>query len=297
MFKNLRKRINTVLPDIETIYTSTTSSTRNTLGALTRTAVTNDSVKSKLTPWSRSSAINFDAGCALLERNEKVWEELHAANEANAKKAANCDRVIETITDNINKSAIDLSDINVSLEAIPNLITTIGNCSTIMHELNAKCVDVEKQLFELEDLMEVLQLQEKQLDSKFEMAMFKERKLANLERVRQSLAVKHEDTVKETEKQMRALQLERQSVFQNAFESDLNYYKEVGKIPSKFLERYNYFDWILIEHIASLICRNWAQAARTVVDTWGNRTWQWIGEEWTERIFGGCLKTLRFHRL
>lgn len=234
MFKNLRKRINTVLPDIENIYTSTTASTRNTLGALTRASVSNEGIKSKLSAWSRSSAINFDAGCALLERNEKVWEELHTTNEANAKKAANCDQLIATITENINKSAIDLSDINVSLEAIPNLIATIGNCSTIMHEINAKCVDVEKQLFELEDLMEVLQLQEKQLDSKFEMAMFKERKLANLGRVRQSLAVKHEDTVKESEKQLRALQLERQSVFQNAFESDLNYYKEVGQIPSKF---------------------------------------------------------------
>lgn len=235
MFKNLRKRINTVLPDIENIYTSTSSSTRNTLGALTRTSAPNDRIKPKLSPWSRSAAINFDAGCALLERNEKVWEELHAANEINAKKAENCDQLIANITDNINKSAIDLSDINVSLEAVPNLITTIGNCSTIMHEINAKCMDVEKQLFELEDLMEVLQLQEKQLDSKFEMAMFKERKLASLERVRQRLAVKHEDTVKESEKQMRALQVERQSVFQNAFESDLNYYKEVGKIPSKFL--------------------------------------------------------------
>lgn len=233
MFKNIRKRINTVLPDIENIYTSTASSTRNTFEALTRTSVPNDNVKSKLTTWSRSSAINFDAGCALLERNEKVWEELHMTNEANAKKAENCDQLISTITNNINKSAIDLSDINVSLEAIPNLITTIGKCSTIMHEINAKCADVEKQLFELEDLMEVLQLQEKQLDSKFDMAMFKERKLANLEKVRQNLAVKHADTVKASEKQMRALQLERQSVFQNAFESDLNYYKEVGKIPSK----------------------------------------------------------------
>lgn len=160
---------------------------------------------------------------------------MHATNEVNARKAELCDQLIATITDNINKSAIDLSDINVSLEAIPNLITTIGNCSATMHDINAKCADVERQMFELEDLMEVLQMQETQLDSKFDMAMFKERKLANLEMVRQSLAVKHESTIKKSEKQMRSLQLERQSVFQNAFESDLNYYKEVGKIPSKFL--------------------------------------------------------------
>lgn len=32
---------------------------------------------------------------------------------------------------------------------------------------------------------------------------------------------------------MRLLQQERQAVFQDAFQSDLKYYKEVGKIPSK----------------------------------------------------------------
>lgn len=56
----------------------------------------------------------------------------------------------------------------------------------------------------------------------------------NLEKVRQSLASKHAETVRESEKQMRLLQQERQAVFQDAFQSDLKYYKEVGKIPSKY---------------------------------------------------------------
>lgn len=57
---------------------------------------------------------------------------------------------------------------------------------------------------------------------------------ANLEKVRQSLASKHAETVKESEKRMRILQQERQAVFQDAFQNDLKYYKEVGKIPSMF---------------------------------------------------------------
>lgn len=56
---------------------------------------------------------------------------------------------------------------------------------------------------------------------------------ANLEKVRQSLASKHADTVRESEKKMRLLQQERQAVFQDAFQNDLKYFKEVGKIPSK----------------------------------------------------------------
>lgn len=55
----------------------------------------------------------------------------------------------------------------------------------------------------------------------------------NLEKVRQSLAFKHAETVRESERQMRMMQQERQAVFQDAFQQDMEYYKEVGKIPSK----------------------------------------------------------------
>lgn len=48
------------------------------------------------------------------------------------------------------------------------------------------------------------------------------------------MASKHAETVKESEKRMRIIQQERQAVFQDAFQNDLKYFKEVGKIPSKF---------------------------------------------------------------
>lgn len=190
MFQNLRKKVNAVLPDIENMYLSGTNispsasmsspnKVLNHLGLLMPSTSTSEYSKCTSTQWQHSDAINFNAGCKMLERNEKIWEELHVANESNAKKAETCDTMISTLTDSIQKRCIDLSDINVSLEIIPNIVQTIENCSTIMIEINDKCTQVENQLFELEDLMEVLELQEKQLDSKFEMAMFKERKLGS----------------------------------------------------------------------------------------------------------------------
>lgn len=190
MFQNLRKKVNAVLPDIENMYlssaniaqsTSSPNKVLNHLGLLmpssSSSSISNDHTKIPSTQWQNSDAINFSAGCELLDQNEKIWEELHSANESNAKKAEQCDEIISNLTETIKKRCIDLSDINVSLEIIPNIVQTIENCSTIMIEINDKCTQVENQLFELEDLMELLQLQEKQLDSKFEMAMFKERKL------------------------------------------------------------------------------------------------------------------------
>lgn len=208
MFQSLRKKVNSVLPDIENIYLSNANSTQSSSKSSPTTSVRNhfglaipkvsssslslslsspspsssspsSSELSKVlkSQWPNSLRINFNAGCTLLEQNEKLWEDLHATNEINAKKAEECDVIIAKLNDSINKRCIDLSDINVSLDLIPNILQTLDNCSTAIMDINEKCIDVEKELFELEDLMEVLQLQEKQLDSKFEMAMFKERKL------------------------------------------------------------------------------------------------------------------------
>lgn len=48
------------------------------------------------------------------------------------------------------------------------------------------------------------------------------------------MAVKHAETIKENEQKVRVIQLERQAAFEDAFKSDLDYYKQVGKVPSKF---------------------------------------------------------------
>lgn len=190
MFQNLRKKVNSVLPDIENMYlsssniatpsTSSPNKVLNQLGLLVSTQINSDHTKLLSTQWPHSDTINFNAGCKMLEHNEKHWEEIHAANESNAQKAELCDAMISKLNESIKKRCIDLNDINVSLEIIPNIVQTIENCSSIMIEINEKCTDVENQLFELEDLMEVLELQEKQLDRKFEMAMFKERKLGSI---------------------------------------------------------------------------------------------------------------------
>lgn len=185
MFQNLRKKVNAVLPDIENIYLTSTSPSvssphrvLNHLGLLIPSPSSTLNEQSKLsTEWPNSSAVNFDAGCKLLERNEQIWEELHSNNESNAKKAETCDRLISKLSNSIQRRCVDLSDICVSLEIVPNVVKTLERCSATIIDINEKCTEVENQLYELEDLIEVLELQEKQLNSKFEMALFKERKL------------------------------------------------------------------------------------------------------------------------
>lgn len=192
MFQNLRKKVNSVLPDIENIYISSANGLSNSSSPTTiknnfSLSISNDVSPVQRSHWPNTTLINFNAGRHLLEQNERLWEELHAANELNAKKAEKCDSTIAHLNESIVKRCIDLSDINVSLDMIPNILQTLENCSASIINVNDKCTEVERQLFELEDLMGVLQLQERKLDKKFEMAMYKEHKLGTVNEIAEFL--------------------------------------------------------------------------------------------------------------
>lgn len=179
MFKNLRKRINSVLPDIESLYIS--SAAPSTSAYPIESSIPSDQLRSKSAPWLHTTRVNFDAGCTLLEYNEKDWREIHAKNETNAVKADLCDKFILNVLKNIETSARNMNEMELLLDNTQYLIQTINECSAVVLKINEECSEVERSLFELEDLFEVLQLQERQLDSKFEMAMYKEQKLGALE--------------------------------------------------------------------------------------------------------------------
>lgn len=64
----------------------------------------------------------------------------------------------------------------------------------LLHPLNTGSLeeafeDVEAALYRLEDLNETLELQNKQLDHRFQLALYKEKKLAELDSVRGDLSL------------------------------------------------------------------------------------------------------------
>lgn len=57
---------------------------------------------------------------------------------------------------------------------------------------------------------------------------------AQLEEVRTRLARQYADNVSQYEAELKKIQRERQAVFQDAFQHDLELYKQQGMIPSEF---------------------------------------------------------------
>lgn len=231
MFGNIRKKFNSVIQDGLALSDNFRSGSGSSSTSPSPSG-TENILQSKKFPVPNT--INLCAGHDLLEKNERNWNELHAINEKNSDKAREIDRRIEMIKLRSERMATDVSDLNISLTQLPTVIASLKGCVETIDEIKEKCQSLDAKLFELEDLLEVLDLQEKQLDHRFEMAMYKEKKLADLEKVRQELANNHAANVREYENSLRKVQQERQMAFQDAFQDDLKVFKEKGVIPSMY---------------------------------------------------------------
>ncbi|KFM82686.1 Dysbindin, partial [Stegodyphus mimosarum] len=95
-------------------------------------------------------------------------------------------------------------------------------------ELEGIFEEVEDALMNLEDVIETQELQERQLDHRFQLAMYKEKKLADFEDMKVKLGEEHAHRVFEYEKKQEAVLRERQNTFQEAFEEELQQYKTHG---------------------------------------------------------------------
>lgn len=126
---------------------------------------------------------------------------------------------------------------------------------------------MEHNLLQLEDIVETQELQERQLDHRFQLAMYKEKKLQELERVRgmshpqnfilsiiyffflickyvvylifliflESLVKEYGEKMANYERRQCQTLKERQETFGQVFQEDLEQFKQSGKLPGKTL--------------------------------------------------------------
>lgn len=166
-----------------------------------------------------------------MELRESQWKEIHQMNEDNAMQADVIDENIKTIKDTSTRVLTEVNDFNVMLTSLPAVSETLRLCSEMALELGKNCKSVERELVELEDIQDRLDLEAAKRKHHLEMAVYKEKKLVELEKVRQKLLDVHVNNVQDYEKKLGEIQKERQAVFQDAFQNDLQDYKTLGKIP------------------------------------------------------------------
>lgn len=220
MLENLRDKIINVQQD---------------LSASLRSLTTGESSSFRSIRTTTNRNCNLNAGADILHHYQCKWEDLHNIAEENAKTAENIDKLIGDIHKYSEEKLNGIQQLNSQLSLLPKLHTSIQALMTKIGELEGLFEEVESSVLYLEDMIETQELQEKQLDYRFQLALFQKKKLAEYEQTKVKLAGEHACKVLEFEQKQKSVLQERQEAFREAFEEEMHHYKTHGhieKIPS-----------------------------------------------------------------
>ncbi|XP_021962888.1 dysbindin [Folsomia candida] len=174
---------------------------------------------------------NYDAGLEILERYQSFWTDIHNKTEITAMCAAEVDEIVQSLHDNYEEQWKKVGKLSTALALIPQVIHGVQEvCDTI---LNLQCAfdETEDALLTLEDMIETQELREKQLDHRFQLALYQEKRMSELEDLKVQLTDEHLHKIREFEKKRAPSLKERQAHFQEAFDKDLLHYKSQGIVP------------------------------------------------------------------
>ncbi|KAH0952339.1 hypothetical protein HN011_006607 [Eciton burchellii] len=174
--------------------------------------------------------VNYNAGADVLHHFQLQWNELHKFAEENAEKAQKADILISFIYEKLQHEWNNVTCLNNTLAYIPKINNAIQNLMDQIGNLQEMFEEVEGALYRLEDLNEVLDLQSRQLDHRFQLAMYKEKKLLELNNFKAKLANDHIQRVSQHELNQQKKLKERRETFEEAFKEDLEEYKATGSI-------------------------------------------------------------------
>ncbi|XP_012251124.1 dysbindin-A [Athalia rosae] len=214
MFGSLRNKFQTV---------------QDGISASIRGLTTSENTKSKKPVNIRN--VNYDAGADLLFHYQVEWNELHDLTEQNAGNAQVIDSLVASIHERLEQEWNSVIRLNNTLASVPKINNDIQNLMDQIGSLQELFEEVEGAIFDLEDLNETLELQSSQLDHRLQLALYKEKKLFELESVRAKLATDHSNRVLLHELKQQKTLKERQETFGEAFKQEMQEYKATGSVP------------------------------------------------------------------
>ena len=115
-----------------------------------------------------------------------------------------------------------------TVSQIPHLTEEIEKSLTVLGNMESLFSDVEISLLALEDTIDAKELQEKQLQRRFQLTMHQEKSKAKFNELSSRLENEYQSNKREVEKQKTRASQERQKHYAEQFERDMNAYRASG---------------------------------------------------------------------
>ncbi|KAK6174612.1 hypothetical protein SNE40_017852 [Patella caerulea] len=185
--------------------------------------------KSETLKRLRGDGICLDAGADLLQRYHLSWIEIDSFTKQSAKKAEIIDKEIFTVFKKWEKEAEVMRNLEDSIKELPELLQVIEQLTEKLVVLKNDFTRVEEAMERLEDVCDEEEIQKQITLHNKQLLQYKQQKQQDAERVKVELARNHARRMQELEKNRNEKLQERHEAFDEAFSSDLSFYKQHGR--------------------------------------------------------------------
>ncbi|KAJ0171444.1 hypothetical protein K1T71_012994 [Dendrolimus kikuchii] len=178
------------------------------------------------------SKVDYGAGGALLEKYQEEWAEMHGNADTNAKTAEEVDKLIIDLHERTRNKLSSAAEFAQALSHIPNLTAAVAQCMDSLRSVQTLLKTVEEDLVEFEDIVERSKMENWKLDHHYHLTLYKEKKMAALEDVRNKLAKENTQQTYEKEKRQLAELQSKRDQSSLAFQTDVAKYLITGSLPA-----------------------------------------------------------------
>jgi len=173
---------------------------------------------------------NLSAGAGLLSHYQSGWRLLHARGVAAGKEAERCDRSVSRLEAEYERQRRHVGKLSSLVSGLPDINNQVQQAMITLGHLENLFMEVEVALLALEDTIDAREAQEKQLEQRFQMAIYQERRRQELEELESRLEAQYQKRMKEKELSENIEKRERQAVFQAKFEEDMSRFAQTGAL-------------------------------------------------------------------
>ena len=123
-----------------------------------------------------------------------------------------------------------VSELSSLVSQLPSMNSEVEVVMTSLGQLEAACQEVELALLALEDTIDTREAQERQLETRFQLALEQERRRQELEELEQRLEQAYQRKVREKQEREESQRREKQARLQQLFEADMASYQAGNRL-------------------------------------------------------------------
>ncbi|XP_055843070.1 dysbindin protein homolog [Episyrphus balteatus] len=171
--------------------------------------------------------INIAAGSELLQKYEDAWRNTYEANKANVEVAKNITETIDRLQQRMQARQVNMNDLMTCLAGLPAIEENLKASLDKFNEIESLGIELEEKIADLSDVTKMLDEQEQIMKNNLEA---KRMEMVELEAEQLKKAEEQKLKIQHEEDKLKRLQQERQAAFDDAFQSDMQVYKQTGAV-------------------------------------------------------------------